>query len=260
MTTTTKAKPAARIFTGKGAMLRETAMLKVAPLAFAEEQSRAAMVDNLSVVLGKSPTEEQRKAARVQTTIGYVASRLPVSLLPKGKTKPEDRLARASDLVCRMAKPPEPGKKANKLRAGQIGRRSAAEQKIVRAAEERAGRLFAELGFSGAKTIAAKNKAAEQSKATRAPSMAGSGKGKAKAAAPDHSVLVQPVAVTSDDYVQHMQTQLAALVAFDAKHAKKRPTTHTEFAEQLGKLKQLANKSANDYQVRKAKAEAEAKK
>lgn len=244
-----------RIFTGKGSLLRTTALMQVAPLAFAEEQSRAAMIANLAVVLGKAPTDGQTKAAKRETTIGFVASRLPVSELPKGKTAPADRLEFARVIVCDYAAFPKPGTKARKLRAGQTGRRNAIQQRIVRNAEERTSQLFAEIGKSNAQTQG------ERNAKKRAPSMAGSGKGKAPSSVLSaQAVLTKaPSAVTSDDYVNHMQTQLAALVAFDAKHARKRPTTHGAFAEQLLALKQVANKAANDYQVRKDKANANAK-
>jgi hypothetical protein len=147
-----------------------------------------------------------------------------------------------------MAKAPEKGVALRPLRKGQTGRRSAMQQRVFRNAEQRTSQLFAELGLSNAKTLA------ETNKAKRAPSMAGSDKGKA-GAAPSHAELVKPAApVTSADYVQHMQVQLAALIAYDAKHAKKRPTTHGAFAEALLALKQVANKAANDFAERQAAA------
>jgi hypothetical protein len=265
-TTNTLMRSAAATFSGKGKSARTTALLQVAPLAFAEEEQRAAMVANLHVVLGKSPTDAQVAVAKRETIIGYVASRLPVSELPKGKTGPADRLEHARVIVCSMAAPPKEGRKANKLRAGQVGRRTAVQHRIVRNAEQRTSQLFAELGLSGAQTV--REKAKKAKKAQRAPSMAGSGKGKAggsplaKAQAnvlSDAAVLLKPAPqVTAADYVQHMQTQLAALCAFDAKHAKKRPTTHSAFAEQLLALKQTANKAANLFAERQAKAQAEA--
>lgn len=259
MSTITKTRPLAT-FSGKGKAKREAALLQVSHFAFCEAEMRAAHIANLTVCLGDSPTEQQLKAARTQTIVGYVASRLPAGELPKGKAQDAAaRIERATVVVCQMAAPVKAGAKAKKLRAGQVGRRSDVLQRIVRAAEERASRLFAECGFGQAKTIKEKNAAAE--KAKRAPSMAGSGKGKAKEiAAPSHAQLVsKPAApVSSNDYVQHMQLQIAALCDYDKKHAKKRPTTHGEFAEKLAALRQIANKAANDYEVRKAAAEAKA--
>lgn len=250
MTKTITASPAPA-FAGKGKAARIAAFDRIASFSYDEADSRTASLNNMRVVLGGAPSETELKAAKAQWIIGRVANRLPASKVPLVSTR-EQRLARASDLVQFYAKPATEGKEARKLRAGQKGRRTAAEQRIVRAAEEACSVFFAELNLSTAQTNAQRNKA----KATRAPSMAGSGKG-AKATPPSHAQLVKPEpAKTPADYVNHMQTQLAALLAYDNKHAKLRPVTHSAFAEALGSLKQLANAAANAFAEREAAAKA----
>ncbi len=246
-------------FTGKGKAARAAAFASIAHLAYAEATSRAASIDNMRVVLGNAPSEAEVKASKSRWIIGRVAFRLPASKVPLVGTEAQ-RLARAEDLVLHYAAPAKEGAAARKLRAGQKGRRTIAEQKIVRAAEEACSVFFAELGLSNAKPTATRD-AEAKAKATRAPSMAGSGKGKTAAPVkPSHAELVKPAApMTQADYVQHMQTQLSALLAFDNKHAKLRPVTHGQFAEKLGELRQVGNKAANAFAEKQA-ADAAAKK
>lgn len=256
MTTLTKgrakASSAATIdFAGRGRAKRMGAFMRIAPLAFAETVSRAETIANLSVVLGASPSEAEQQAARNQWVIGRVAARVPAGMLPKGKTSDEDRIAFANDRVLFRAAPAKPGTKERKLRAHQTGRRSPTEHKLIRAAEEAWSLVKAELGIGNARTLAEKT--------TRQAAARGSTKrGKAEPATLSQ-LATPPAPVSSDDYVNHMQTQIAALVAYDSKHARKRPTTHGAFAEQLQALRQTGNKAANDYQVRKAAAEKIAK-
>jgi hypothetical protein len=209
----------------------------------------------MRAVLGNSPSEGEVKLAKTEWIIGRVASRLPATARPKTCTDDATTLEFSRQLVTLYAAPPKEGVKPKALRKGQLGRRTATQHKVVRAAEEAASVFLAELKLSNAKT----NGERDAAKATRAPSMAGSGKGQS-AAPTEAEIAAKPQPVTSDDYVQHMQTQLSALCAFDAKHAKKRPTTHGAFAEALLALKQVANKAANEYAVRKATAETNAKK
>lgn len=239
-------------FAGKGKAARAAAFASIAHLAYGEAVSRAASIDNMRIVLGNAPSEAEVKASKSRWIIGRVAFRLPASKVPLVSTEAQ-RLARAEDLVLHYAAPAKEGAAARKLRAGQKGRRTAIEQRIVRAAEEACSVFFAELGLSNAKPTATRDAEKAKAKATRAPSMAGSGKGKAAAPTPSHAELVKPAApMTQADYVQHMQTQLSALLAFDNKHAKLRPVTHGQFAEKLGELRQLGNKAANAFAEKQA--------
>lgn len=253
MTKTVTASPAPA-FTGKGKAARAAAFANISHLSYAEATSRAESIANMRLVLGNAPSEAEVLASKSRWIIGRVAFRLPASKVPLVSTEAQ-RLARAEDLVLHYAAAPKEGTTPRKLRAGQKGRRSAAEQKIVRAAEEACSVFFAELGLSNAKTNAQRDASKAKRKLNQPPVMAGSGKG--KAAAPSHAELVKPAApLTQADYVQHMQTQLAALLAFDNKHAKLRPTTHSAFAEGLAALKQTANKAANAFAEREAAAAA----
>ncbi len=235
---------------GRGKAKRELAYVQIAPLSFIENISRAESIANLAVALGASPTETEVKAAQTEWVIGRVASRLPAGEFPKGCEDDSDRLDFARKLVTLYAAPPQPGKKARELRKGQLGRRSPIQQRVVRAADEGWSLVKAELGLGKARTITEKN--AKQRSTTANPK-----RGDGKSDAPTHAQLVAaPAPVTSDDYVQHMQLQLKALCDYDAKHARKRPTTHGEFSEALAALRKLANAAASTYQARKDAANA----
>lgn len=253
----TKTNIAIRVpaFTGKGAKARQLAFANIPGLSYAEDSGRLASLANMRTVLGNAPSAHETACAKDQWQIGRIASRLPANALPKGRPMGDaDKLAFAADLLFNKAVPLKDGATSKGLRKGKTGYRSEVQQRVVRAASEASSVFFAELGLSNATPTSIRDKAAATKKTANAPSMAGSGKGK-KGVAPASNVsqLAVPAApVTADDYVQHMQTQLAALLAFDNKYAKIRPVTHGAFAEQLGALKQTANKAANDYQTRKA--------
>jgi hypothetical protein len=238
-------------FTGKGAMKRAAAFGTIAGLSFSEDKSRSATIAAARTALGNNPSQLEVDAVKVQYMIGRVASRLPLNARGKARTDLE-LLAFAEDLIVRYAMPLDPAVKSpKKLHTSKIGYRTAEQHKVVRAANESCSQFLAELGLNKAKTQAEKN---ASKKTANAPSMAGSGKGKGKAVPPAHAELVTPRPMTPADYVQHMQTQLSALLAFDNKYAKLRPTTHGVFAEQLAALKQTANAAANDFALREAAA------
>lgn len=251
----TKAENTSRVpsFTGKGAKARLLAFTNIRGLSYAEDSGRLASLANMRTVLGNSPSAHETATAKDEWQIGRIASRLTGGALPKGKPLDDaGKLAFAADLLFFKAVPLKEGATAKGLRKGKTGYRTDLQQRVVRAASEACSVFFAELGLSMATPTSIRDKA---KKTANAPSMAGSGKGKkGGAAAPSNvtQLAVPALPVTADDYVQHMQTQLAALLAFDNKHAKVRPVTHGAFAEQLGALKQTANKAANDYQQRKA--------
>lgn len=247
-------------FSGRGAQARGKAFSSIELLSFDEDTSRNASLNNMRIVLGTSPDDALSALARQRWVVGRVASRLPNSEVPKGCIGRDMRLAYAQQVVCEMAGAPKPGKKARALRAGQIGRRTPVQERILRAAQEAVSLFWAELGLSGARTMAEKNaKQSAKKPGERAPHHNASQAKDIKPDASTSTALATPAKpITSDDYVEHMQTQLAALCAFDNKYAKKRPTTHGAFAEALRALKQTANAAANAYQMRKAEAEAKA--
>ncbi len=240
---------------GRGKAQREVAYMQIAPLSFIENISRVESIANLAIAIGKSPTEAELKAAQSEWVIGRVASRLPAGEFTKGCEDDNAKLEFARKIVLNYAAPPAEGKQARKLRVGQLGRRTPMQHRVVRAAEEAWSLVKAELGLGKAQTLKERN-ASKAKRSTNANPKRGDGKG-AKA---DKGTLLQlatPAApVTPADYVQHMQTQVAALIAFDKKHAAKRPTTHSEFAEALIALGKLGNTAASLFAARQDAAKA----
>lgn len=244
---------------GRDKAERERAYANIAPLSYVENISRAESVANLRKALGSAPSPDELKAAQIEWTIGRVASRLPASELPKDCMASNDKLQHVRKLVLQYAAPAKSAKA--KLRAGKIGYRTEGQHKAIRAADEAWSMIKAEIGLGTAKTQKEKD-VQKRTRATNANPVRGAGKADTKPSpesVPTHAELVKPTApVTSDDYVRHMTTQLGQLVAYDQKHARKRPTTHGNFAELLLALKQEANAAANAYEVRKAEADAKA--
>jgi hypothetical protein len=193
-------------FKGKNAALRGTALKGIASLAYSEGKSRGETITQTRLALGAKPSPAEVEACKVEYLTGRVAQRLNDA----GKSIAE-QLARARSLITQHAAPAKDGAKANKLRKGQIGRRTPAEHGAVRAAESAWSLMKADLGLSDAKGMAAKK---------RAPSMKGSGKG--KAAAPSHGELVKSTATAPKDAAEFcaMVAQLtASLLGYANKHA-----------------------------------------
>lgn len=252
------AKPAAPLFAGRGKEARGTALLQTAALAFATETSRAALIENVRKVLGDNPTPAQVKAAKVELVIGWVACRLPVSELPKGKTSPADRLTFAREVVTNMAAAPEDGKPVPAMGKAKA-RRSTVQHRITRNCEKNASLFMAELGLSNAQTQKAKNeKQAATAKATRAPAMAGSDgrantDGQAASVWPPVDAGKPAKAMTSDDVVAYLSQQSSMLQDFANKHAKNTPT---DMGMAISAFRKAVIAAANAHQERKAKAEA----
>ena len=227
---------------------REGAYLRIAPLSFVENLSRVETIANLQIALGAKPTDDEVKVAQVEWTIGRVASRLPAGEFPKDASDNADKLEYARKLVTLYAAPPKEGTKARKLRAGQLGRRSPVQHKVVRAAEEAWSQVKAELGHGTAQTQAQRN-AAKPTRATNANPVRGDGKG----ATPDHARLVTPAkAQTVDEVCAYVTTQAATLLAFANKNARLLPT---DFGQAIQAFKSAINAAANAHEVRKAEAE-----
>lgn len=208
--------------TGKGSTARTNAFIKIAPLAVTETQTRGDTIANLRVALGAAPSPELLRIAKGEYIIGRMTVRLPAGELPKGCTDIAVKLEHVRKLVELYAAPPKPNTEARPLRAHQLGRRTPGQQRVFRAAEEAWSQVLAELGLGGAQTQS------ERSAAKRAPSMAGSGKGVkgSKNTAPDHALLVKPVAPpTADDAVAHIVGQAKALLDYSNKYAALLPTT-----------------------------------
>lgn len=201
---------------GKGSQGRKLAYLDIAPTAYSEGVSRVAVIAAVKLALGKTPTDSDRAVARAEYVIGRAAARMPATELPKGTTDASAKLIAVRELVELYAAPPKDGVASRKLRKGQKGRRSVAQHKVIRAAEEAWSQVLADCGIGAAQTQG------ERNTKKRAPQMAGStGRGK-KDSAPTHSELVagpKPIA-TQSDFMAHVALQSAALLAFCNKNAK----------------------------------------
>jgi hypothetical protein len=245
---------------GKGKAARELAYLKIAPLSFVENISRADTISNLRIALGNAPSPVETQAAKDEWCIGRIACRLPDSEFPKGCTSSADKLEHARKLVFDYALPAKQGGKA--LPKGKIGRRTEVQDKAIRAANQAWSMIAAELGLGKAQTQSEADKKKSAKRATNANPVRGKGKADAQGSqlvsAPTHEELASKPAmpVSSDDYVRHVTSVISTLVQYDAKHARKRPTTHGQFAEMLLALKQEANRAANAYEERKAAVDA----
>lgn len=252
MTATLKNKPAA-LFAGKGMAARSTALLTIAALSFSEESTRAAALTAARKALGNAPTEAQVAATRLEYMVGRVAARLPVAELPKGKTSEGERLEHARALIVSYAAPVKAGAKAYKLRKGMLGYRTELQHRIIRAAQEAASQFLADAGVGKAQPSKERNAA---KKATRAPSMAGSGKGKAsdKPAAPSHAELVKPAApTTADDVLAYLGQMARTMQDYVNKHAKVCPV---DAGTAVQAFRGDILKAANALQERKAIAAA----
>jgi hypothetical protein len=254
MTTATKARNASALvsLSGRNKSLREMAFMKIAPLSYSENMSRAETITNLKVALGDKPSDDQRAVAQREWIIGRVACRLPAGELPKPNMEGGDKLEFARVLVCSYAAPPKEGTTPRKLRKGQLGRRSAMQHRVVRAAEEAWSQIAAELGAGDAMTQAERNAAKKRENAPSAPGAKAGTKGQPSkgAAAPSHSELVAaPKPETADVATQHIVTQAAALLAYCNKNAKLIPLA---FSEAVIGFKALINTAANDYALDKA--------
>ena len=263
MTTSTATRPASSrpivSLKGKGKAARELAYLKIAPLSFVENASRAETISNLRAALGNAPSPVETQAAKDEWCIGRIACRLPDGEFPKGCTSSADKLEHARVLVFDYALPAKQAGKA--MPKGKTGRRTEVQDKAIRAANQAWSMIAAELGLGKAQTQSEVDKAKKAKRATNANPVRGKGKAATQSvlvSAPTHEDLAGKPAtpVSSDDYVRHITSTISTLVQYDAKHARKRPTTHGQFAEMLLALKQEANRAANAYEERKAAVDA----
>lgn len=136
---------------GAGKTKRIEAFDNIRPLAVTEGNSRAASLANLNIALGKEPSEALVTFARKVYVIGRVQAVLNVDEL------------KATEIVCYMAGWIDPEKiksgevTPRAIRKSQTGRRTEAQHKAVRAAEEWCSKLLAETGFGKAQTNAEAN-------------------------------------------------------------------------------------------------------
>lgn len=206
---------------GKDVAARNAAYVAIAPLSFWDSKGRAELIDAIRAALGAKPDETALLAARTEFVIGRYAARFAgfVADVSQG-----DRLERARTVVTSYAAPPKDGVRANKLRAGQTGRRSPAEHACVRASEEAWSQVKAELGHGAAKTQAVKDAA----KRTRGASPSKDGMSKAPAPTPvTHTELVKADGpMTAADACAYVEQMASTLLMFCNKHAKVMPTNY----------------------------------
>lgn len=237
------------VITGTGKAKRVIAFGTISVNAYGLETSRAALVASIGAALGTSPDDLLKAHVRREIVIGTVAAKLPAGELPRGTSDSAARCDFARKLVCQYAAPPQDGVQVRALRAGQLGRRSPVQHRIVRAAEEFASKLLAELGQAG-KTNA------EASKAKRAPN-GKAGKqtesAKGKSAAPDTTSLVKAPVKTRADAMTFINDQSAALAAFAKKHAKLMPS---DMGGAVEAFRTACLKAMNAEQERAARADA----
>ena len=199
-------------FKGRNASVRTAALAGVASLAYAEGQSRSEMIQQLAIALGKTPTADEIKAVAQQYVVGRTAQKLAASSECKGKSV-ADLLAFALSLVTEYAAPVKDGTTARKLRAGQKGRRTVAQHKMIRAAEEAWSQVKAEAVPS------ASNAKTQQQRNAEKPRGAQLKAGKAGTGI-THSELVKADGpMTADAAVGYLNGRAATMLAFSNKHA-----------------------------------------
>lgn len=218
------------VFKGRNALVRNAALEGIASLAYNEGKSRADVIAQLRIVLGKKPTAPELGAAALEYIVGRVAQKLPFG----GRTVVE-QLAFARQRITQCAAPVKDGVKPKALRKGQVGRRTPEEHKVIRAAEGAWYLVNAELGFGASQTQAEKNK--------RQAAMKGStARGKASPA-PTHGELVKSTATppASADEACKMVMQLASsLLAYSNKHANVLPAAYGQSIKRFhGAIAQL---------------------
>lgn len=214
----------AHTFKGKGAVVRTAALEGVASLSYAEAQSRGDIIAQLRLVAGNKPTEADVATMRGEYIIGRVAQRFADVDLPKAGLSIAERIAHARAVVTSYAAPVKDGVKANKLRAGQLGRRTVSQHKVIRAAEEAWSGVKAELGFGAAQTQAERNKA----KAKRAPQMSKeASKASTVGTGITHTELVKSDGpMDAATACQYLESMAATMLAFANKHAGLLPTDY----------------------------------
>lgn len=229
---------------GKGKAQRETAYASLSALAYLDSQSRNELIAACRVALGSNPSEIETAALKQQVRIGRIASRLPAAERPKDCADVPALLQWVATQLSSYA-----AHDAKTVKPGQLGRRSEAFDKCAAASREYLSQIMADVGTGNAKTQKEKNDA-KATRATNANPVRGDGKG--KAAPTSAEIAAKPAAPTNgDDYVQHMQTQMASLSGYDQKYAKARPMEYSAFADALMHLRTLGNDAANAYQLRK---------
>lgn len=264
-------------FDGKGAAASTRAFANVPVFAAAEATARADLIAAIRTVLkpdlaillrAKSATPDDAEklahahlaAVRTAFAIGRVSARLPSAAIPKDRRA--DAMSYAFDLVTAYAAPVQPGKKANNLRKGQIGRRTDVQHRIVRNAEEAWYQVANELGIGKGKTNAERNANAANKPASAKDSIPGKGASMSKAnakgkdaPAPTHSELVKDTRPKSAQaFNAHVDSMASSLLAYANKYAGVAPL---EMARMIHTFKQGVAAIAAAYAEEADKQDAE---
>lgn len=219
-------------FKGRNALVRNAALAGIASLAYVEGKSRADVITQLRITLGKSPTPAELAATALEYVVGRVAQKLGDNSKPI-----VEQLAFARQLVTQYAAPVKDGVRAKALRKGQLGRRTPEQHKAIRAAEGVWYLIAGELGFGASQTQAEKNK--------RQAAMKGStARGKASTVpTPTHGELVKSTATPPNnaDEACKMVMQLASsLLAYANKNAAVLPAAYGQSIKRFhGAIAQL---------------------
>jgi hypothetical protein len=204
------AAPKAFAFKGRNASLRTVALAGVATCAYVEGKSRADVIAQLRIALGKSPTPPELLAAKIEYVVGRVAQKIGDS-----KMSIADQLDFARKLVTQYAAPSKDGVKS-KL-GKKLGYRTPAQHSAIRAAEVAFYAVNGELGFGTGQTQKEKNE--KQTRGTKA---------RKESKAPTHSELVAgpKLATSPADACAMIQTLSASLLAYANKNAAMLPTEY----------------------------------
>lgn len=248
---------------GKGSAARKIAFAQIAPLSMIENTSRAESIANLAKALGTSPSDAEIKTAQTEWTIGRVASRLAAGEFPKGTNVNDmsSRLEAARALVLHYAAPKQEGKEARKLRTGQLGYRSEAQHKAIRAADVAWAMVKAEIGIGTGKTQKELN-AAKRARSTNANPVRGDGKGAKPETKPTHAPTLSETLPnggklkSAAEVCRVVETAAATLLALANKNAKLLPT---DYGMAIQAFKTAINQAANARGEREAAASAATK-
>jgi hypothetical protein len=127
----------------------DTALKGLATSAYKAESGKALFLELASKALGSKPDAARIKAVRREVIIGVAASRIDT---PEAMT-PAKRIAFVTDLIDNWQRPTtvEDEGKA-KFNSKKKGYRTAAQERTIRNAEQRASKYLAELDASNART------------------------------------------------------------------------------------------------------------
>ena len=201
--------------------VRIDAAASIAPRAYSESIARNALVASLEITLGKTPHDDLLAWVKRELIVGRVAARVAPSEFPVSCTAIGDRLDHVRLQIVHYMAPPTDGKAAGKLQKGMLGRRSPIMHKAIRAGEQWASQLLAELSLSNAQTQKAKNeKQAEKAKGNNTDKPGGATNQDGKAKPGTHSEVAKAIAPKDvGEFLERLGQMHASMLAFCNKYA-----------------------------------------